>query len=218
MRTSARFLACTLALLAAGVGLSAAGAGEDSAARRVWLHLDDSGELLAHQRRALQAHVTQLWGRYDVHVEWHARLPSGLEWDDLVLIVRVSDESMARQSATAARPSTLGAVMFMPNQDRFLRTIFVSPYALRRLLVRSGRFTEPALVDRIFGQAIGRVVAHELGHIILDMPGHTADGLMKPRFDAQDLVAPAIDHLQVDSADLEPLMQLRTDFAPAEQR
>jgi hypothetical protein len=47
----------------------------------------------------------------------------------------------------------------------------------------------PALRERIVGRAIGRVIAHEIGHYLLRTPLHTASGLMQAVHTAGDLVA-----------------------------
>lgn len=211
MRASTCFTTFVVCSLLAGAGIPA-WAGEEPS-HGLWLFLDDSGTLLAHQRRDLKMQVSALWERYGVRLFWQDHLPQDHEWADTVLVVRVSDESIARQGARAAHPTTLGAVMFIPEQDRFLHTVFVSPQALRRVLARGGRLTEPALRERIIGQALGRVIAHEIGHILLDMPEHTPTGLMKPRFDAADLMEPSIEHLQIGPEELALLNDLPTRAA-----
>jgi hypothetical protein len=40
------------------------------------------------------------------------------------------------------------------------------------------------------GRAIGRVLAHELGHYLLRMPGHGRDGLMRPVYSIPALLEP----------------------------
>jgi len=43
--------------------------------------------------------------------------------------------------------------------------------------------------ERIVGRALGRVIAHEIGHIVLDSGGqHTPTGLMRPTHHAADLI------------------------------
>jgi hypothetical protein len=47
-----------------------------------------------------------------------------------------------------------------------------------------------ALRDRITGRVVGRVLAHEIGHYLLNAPEHAPKGLMQPAHRADDLVAP----------------------------
>jgi hypothetical protein len=47
------------------------------------------------------------------------------------------------------------------------------------------------LREQELGRALGRVLAHELGHVLLGMPTyHDTDGLMRPSFLADDLTRP----------------------------
>jgi hypothetical protein len=169
------------------------------------MRLLDDGELLEWQRASLQAHVSEIWARYGVSLEWRDRLPEDHGWDDRLLLVRVSDATIARQSGRTAPAGTLGAVVFVPDHGLFRETIFVSPGAVKRLLARAAQLPDRALLERLLGRVLARVIAHEVGHILLDMPGHAAEGLMKASFDADDLLAPTLDHLQVSSEHLAAL-------------
>jgi hypothetical protein len=52
-----------------------------------------------------------------------------------------------------------------------------------------------AMRDRILARAVGRVLAHEIGHFVLGTPGHAAHGLMRAEQRADDLVTPRRDGL-----------------------
>jgi hypothetical protein len=59
-----------------------------------------------------------------------------------------------------------------------------APHGTRRLYVFCGRITQRALrtgekTERI----LGRVIAHELGHLLLPAGGHSPTGLMRPSLD-----------------------------------
>ena len=41
-----------------------------------------------------------------------------------------------------------------------------------------------AVDERRLGKVLGRTVAHEIGHYLLDTPTHARSGLMRPNFDA----------------------------------
>ena len=45
----------------------------------------------------------------------------------------------------------------------------------------------PALVDRLTGRALGRVLAHEIGHFLLASSAHTSSGLMRTAFNGRIL-------------------------------
>ena len=40
----------------------------------------------------------------------------------------------------------------------------------------------PVVDDRVYARALGRVLAHELGHLLLGLNGHRERGLMRPTF------------------------------------
>lgn len=44
--------------------------------------------------------------------------------------------------------------------------------------------------DAELARALGRVLAHELGHVLLAVPGHAPKGLMRRTFSPGDLAAP----------------------------
>ncbi len=77
------------------------------------------------------------------------------------------------------------------------RSVFLSVGAAERALGIRGprrgpgfRDSAPAMGGRRFGVALGRVLAHELTHVIAPSCPHTASGLMAPRFSRHDLTAP----------------------------
>lgn len=58
------------------------------------------------------------------------------------------------------------------------------------------QFLTPVIVDQpgtrrefLYGRAMGRVVAHELYHILSNEPGHDEDGVAKPSFTTRDILA-----------------------------
>jgi hypothetical protein len=59
----------------------------------------------------------------------------------------------------------------------------------------------PTLRDQLIGRALGRVLAHEIGHYLLRSKGHTADGLMRPQQLADDLISPSRHHFRLTPAD-----------------
>lgn len=59
--------------------------------------------------------------------------------------------------------------------------------AARRVLVAAGLADGPdALVNRRLGVVLGRAVAHEVGHHLLNTAGHARHGLMRARIDARE--------------------------------
>jgi hypothetical protein len=58
------------------------------------------------------------------------------------------------------------------------------------------------LQHRLIAQAIGRVAAHELGHYLLRHAGDQDRGLMRPKYNAVELVADWLDPFKVPNPEL----------------
>lgn len=69
------------------------------------------------------------------------------------------------------------------------RVITVSPARIKRTLASApGR--APMTNADVITRAAARVAAHELGHVLLGLEGHTRTGLMREGFDWRDLTSP----------------------------
>ena len=69
-----------------------------------------------------------------------------------------------------------------------------------------------ALADTLLGRALGRVLAHEIGHYLLGTAGHAPHGLMRPHFAPQELLEDTVQPLYgLDSHDREALPSCRSD-------
>lgn len=72
--------------------------------------------------------------------------------------------------------------------------------------VRSAMFGgDFAIADELLGRALGRVLAHELVHMLTRSGSHAREGVAKPALSGKLLIAP---DLQLDAADLEMLHSL----------
>jgi hypothetical protein len=65
------------------------------------------------------------------------------------------------------------------------------------------RLVPSALRDGEVGLALGRAVAHEIGHYLFNTRSHTADGLMRARFETRDLIDPRSPRFEADRASSE---------------
>ena len=144
-------------------------------------------------------------------VERHALAEAAAIWVPYGVVVTASDEgcaseqadltlSVAMSKAPAASETALqmplGAVDF--DADGFpARVVIVFVDRLIRLLEEARLWPLPpvnwprGLRERIVGRAIGRVLAHEIGHVLLRSKGHADRGLMRAVQRADELVHPA---------------------------
>ncbi len=99
----------------------------------------------------------------------------------------------AHAQTLRATHAPLAAIAFLPDGTPEPRVVLYLPEVL--LLVGCARFLgleetqwPPGLRETIVGRAVGRVLAHEIGHYVMRSRTHTADGLMRSFHRADDLV------------------------------
>src|SRR5262249_62227512 len=69
-----------------------------------------------------------------------------------------------------------------------------------------------ALAETFLARALGRALAHEIGHYLFGTREHTTDGLMRPQFSPQDLLEEASRPLfRVDVSTRARLISCRTE-------
>jgi len=59
-----------------------------------------------------------------------------------------------------------------------------------------------SLHERVLGRAVGRVIAHEIGHYVLRTRAHAAAGLMRPVHTTDQLAAPSRHGFELSDAEL----------------
>jgi hypothetical protein len=147
--------------------------------------------LPAVERHAL-AEAAAIWAPYGVVVTAnHEGCAS--EHADLNLSVVMSRAPAASETALQM---PLGAVDFdAAGAPAHIVIVFLD--RLVRLLEEASLWQLPAVNwprgwrERIVGRAIGRVLAHEIGHVLLRSKGHADRGLMRAVQRADELVHPA---------------------------
>ena len=119
--------------------------------------------------------------------------------------------------------TSLGAVVFlegsavpentlMVSVDEIVRTVHTVKWQNRRLA------DLPTVTrDHLIGRALGRVLAHEIGHYLLASRVHAHDGLMRPEFRSDQLVEPSRQGFTL-SESLVPTLRVRLAQLAAEQR
>lgn len=112
--------------------------------------------------------------------------------DDLVLTI-VVNHALAPPDAPWQAP--LGAVDFSDRgAPATTLTVFVDRliHMLDSVHLRDAPFSQwPTVMrDHAVGRALGRVIAHEIGHVLSRSKAHSARGLMRAIHGADELVAP----------------------------
>jgi len=105
---------------------------------------------------------------------------------------RVTFDDRAGTSGEYA--ATLGSIVFVngvPLPD--IRLSYANALELLRSLYGNGQLSQMTTIERRMhlSRALGRALAHEVGHYLLASPDHTSQGLMKARQIATDLFGPS---------------------------
>jgi hypothetical protein len=139
--------------------------------------------------RSLQRETTAIWGVYDVRVLWAAAA------DACPLVAGQFDAVVDdRRSPAAAAQVTLGRTHVVSlRAGRIPIQVHRGATGDLIALLRAEDVTRltghPVPFPDDIGRALGRVLAHEIGHVLLGANSHRPSGLMRARFLAQDLIA-----------------------------
>lgn len=133
----------------------------------------------------IQSEATRIWLRHGIALRWTP--PAAAPCDTTEEIVFSDDELL--KLAGGKRDTALARTVF---QGR-VRTIYVSaPRAFDMLAQLKDKFdqiTSTGERDVRGGTLLGRVVAHELGHVLLTTMAHSKAGLMRPVFGLKDVLS-----------------------------
>jgi hypothetical protein len=168
-------------------------------------HLVGSTSILA----VLKDETESIWRPYGVQVEWvdaHAGEVAAEGFSVEAVIDRRSDARADSDRAVLGRAS-------VPKDAVGAGPIRVSFDATERMLLRRPS-SGPFVGERDMGRALGRVLAHEIGHVLLAVRQHDRAGLMRAVFTPAELAAPDRESFRLTPDDLGRLrsrIQVMTD-------
>ena len=132
-----------------------------------------------HISDRLKTETEEIWGLYGIHIEWSDASSPEFTPNNISL-----DASLERHFENPRRrqwPPVLGRVVLNPDTPNW-KTIHVSFDATESVLALrpAGRTSTAGIVlDQELSRALGRVLAHEIGHVLLGAPYHDRAGLMR---------------------------------------
>jgi hypothetical protein len=156
-------------------------------------HLVRSASIVA----ILEDETESIWRPYGVQVEWvdaHLDEVAAEGFSVEAVIDRRSDGPADPDRAVLGRAS-------VPKDAVGAGPIRVSFDATERMLLRRSS-SGPFVGERDMGRALGRVLAHEIGHVLLAVRQHDRSGLMRAVFTPAELGAPDREAFRLTSDDL----------------
>jgi hypothetical protein len=173
------------AIVAALLLASAAGAAaSDPDPFTVTVHLQVAAPIASRVKaREVRDEAASLWRPYGVELEWIDYPPVECEGIGFEVDADIQKFPFSAWSAILGQARLGGDPLHN-------RSVHVSFEATERMLV-DGLITLPGawiVSDHDIARAMGRVLAHEIGHVLLAAPYHERDGLMRANFAARDLL------------------------------
>jgi len=133
----------------------------------------------------LEAEATRIWIRHGIDLSWKQPVPATCP----TIVSIVFDERELLKLAGGMIDTALARTLFIGRSQ----TIYVSvPRAfamLSQLNQQNKMVNSGGARDYHGGTLLGRVVAHELGHVLLTTTAHSPKGLMRPVFGLRDVLS-----------------------------
>lgn len=141
--------------------------------------------------RSMQDEAATIWKRYGVKLQWPStaepgQCPRAEGSFDVTVEYGLSEATASPEMVLGTTQVMLSAIDRAPIQLHYGATEHVLGYLKGSGLVPLVGHTEIRPAD--LGRALGRVLAHEIGHVVLGAPNHQRNGLMRSSFAASDLV------------------------------
>lgn len=160
--------------------------------------------LPAVERQTMLREADAIWRAHGVAIVGLAPEQMALPTADVRLVVTLDRAPKRPAPGVSER---LGVILF-DHENVPATTLTIEVGAVEAIIARTGWGRRPfdqlpsAWRETLVGRALGRVLAHEIGHYLLASRGHAADGLMRARFDGDELLRPGRGGFAVAARDL----------------
>lgn len=173
--------ACVMALV--GSGPAAAQSPIQATPLEVCLLRSEKLPINARASGIALVELNTIWAMHGVGVRWAE--DSNSDGCARLITVKGEQEAFAEDAASG---SALGWVPFVEGRARQL--VFLRVGRARMLVQSLSPGTRPeALTELLLAKLIGRSLAHELGHVLLNSRSHEESGLMRARYSARDVLS-----------------------------
>jgi hypothetical protein len=147
----------------------------------VCLTFSNALEIVAPVKSAILSEANRIWTAMGITVGLTENLETACErW----ILVKSALEATPGDTAG---PTAIAWVPFVEKRAR--RVVFVSLNHARCLIEAfspTNMIRPPAQTDALIAKLVGRSLAHELGHVLLNSLDHEKSGLMRARYGARD--------------------------------
>ncbi len=171
--------ACVLTLVASGVAAQSA---VQSPPLAVCLSLSPKISISARAAAVVQAEAHAIWRPHGVGIRWTQQSDSAC---DRVIAVKEDQEALPEDGTNE---SALGWVPFVEGSARQLVFLRVGRARILVAALNPGPGAE-GLTELLLAKLLGRSLAHELGHVLLNSVSHEESGLMRARYRARDVLS-----------------------------
>jgi hypothetical protein len=133
----------------------------------------------------LEAEATRIWIRHGIDLSWKQPVPPTCP----TIVSVVFDERELLKLAGGMRDTALARTVFLGRSQMIYVSVPRAFSMLSHLNQQNRALGNGGERDFRGGTLLGRVVAHELGHVLLTTTSHSETGLMRPVFGLRDVLS-----------------------------
>jgi hypothetical protein len=151
----------------------------------VCIRLTTTDHISGVAMKTLQDEASSIWRRHGIVLTWSQPVPESCT----TVVPMIFDDDQFVKQGGRTRDSALALTVFLGRSQ----TIYISASRAFQML---SNLSQPTLNletsggrDLRGGTLLGRIVAHELGHVLLTTLAHSETGLMRPVFGLRDVLS-----------------------------
>lgn len=181
MRGCSRSAPCVLLAIAVGSLTLSAHPDEAPDRERLEILVTAAPSLPGTARTSMMNEAAAIWRNHGVAIDW---LPATAIRPVSHGRLRVLVVERRQPTASPSQPFTVGELVRPPNGHAMAIMSIDSAQRLMASVRGRAGYDLVAIDHRRLGMVLGRALAHEIGHYLLETHTHARHGLMRPQFDA----------------------------------